>query len=119
MVTEFKRRKLRVAELLKDFPLMQCSVPDGAFYIFPSVKKYFGSKNGDTVISNADELCMYLLNEAHVSTVTGSAFGNPDCIRISFANSMEKIEEGFKRIKSGLEKLATPSSVENEEEDGE
>jgi aspartate aminotransferase len=98
MVQEFKRRKQRVIELLKNFPLMQCNVPDGAFYIFPSVKKYFGLKNGDITISNADELCMYLLNEAHVSTVTGSAFGNPDCIRISFANSMEKIEEGFKRI---------------------
>lgn len=112
MVEEFKRRKLRVAELLKDFPLMECSVPDGAFYIFPSVKKYFGRKNGDTVINNADELCMYLLNEAHVSTVTGSAFGNPDCIRISFANSMEKIEEGFKRIKKGLEKLTPVSKGE-------
>lgn len=105
MVAEFKRRKLRVAELLKEIPSIQCSIPDGAFYVFPTVKKYFGKKYGDTVISNADELCMYLLNEAHVSTVTGSAFGNPDCIRISFANSMEKIEEGFKRIKSGLEKL--------------
>ena len=105
MVKEFRRRKLRVAELLKDFPLIQCNVPDGAFYIFPSVKKYFGLKNGDVVISNADELCMYLLNEAHVSTVTGSAFGNADCIRISFANSMDKIEEGFRRIKEGLEKL--------------
>jgi len=106
MVKEFGKRKLRVAELLKNFPLMQCNVPDGAFYIFPSVKKYFGRKNGDVVIGNADELCMYLLNEAHVSTVTGSAFGNPDCIRISFANSMEKIEEGFRRIKEGLEKLS-------------
>ena len=105
MVKEFKKRKLRVAELLKEFPLIQCNVPEGAFYIFPSVKKYFGRKIGEVVISNADELCMYLLNEAHVSTVTGSAFGNADCIRISFANSMEKIEEGFKRIKDGLEKL--------------
>jgi aspartate aminotransferase len=105
MVKEFKKRKLRVAELLKEFPLMQCNVPEGAFYIFPSVKKYFGRKNGDVVISNADELCMYLLNEAHVSTVAGSAFGNPNCIRISFANSMDKIEEGFRRIKEWLEKL--------------
>jgi aspartate aminotransferase len=109
MVKEFKRRKLRVAELLKDFPLMECSVPDGAFYVFPSVKKYFGRKYGDITISNADDLCMYLLNEAHVSTVTGTAFGNPDCIRISFANSMEKIEEGFRRIKTWLDKL-TPVS---------
>jgi aspartate aminotransferase len=112
MVKEFKRRRQRVMELLKDFPLMQCNIPEGAFYIFPSVKKYFGRKHGDIIINNADELCMYLLNEAHVSTVTGSAFGNPDCIRISFANSMEKIEEGFKRIKEGLEKL-TPDNVES------
>lgn len=105
MITEFKKRKEKVLDLLKDLPMMQCNEPDGAFYIFPSVKKYFGKKIGDTVIANADDLCMYLLNTAHVSTVTGSAFGNPDCIRISFANSMEKIEEGFKRIKEGLEKL--------------
>ncbi|MEO7800363.1 MAG: aminotransferase class I/II-fold pyridoxal phosphate-dependent enzyme, partial [Ginsengibacter sp.] len=105
MITEFKKRKAKVLELVKDFQMMQCNEPDGAFYIFPSVKKYFGKKIGETVIANADDLCMYLLNTAHVSTVTGSAFGNPDCIRISFANSMEKIEEGFTRIKDGLGKL--------------
>lgn len=105
MVNEFKNRKRRVMDLLKEFPLIRCSEPDGAFYIFPEVDKYFGKKNGDTVIANADDLCMYLLNDAHVSTVTGSAFGQPHCIRISFANSMENIEEGFRRIKNGLEKL--------------
>ena len=105
MVEEFKKRKLRVTELLKDFKTVQCNVPDGAFYIFLTVKKYFGRKNGETVIKNSDDLCMYLLNEVHVSTVSGSAFGNGDCIRISFANSMAKIEEGFRRIKEGLEKL--------------
>jgi aspartate aminotransferase len=105
MVKEFKNRKRRVMELLIQFPMMRCSEPDGAFYIFPEIDKYFGKKNGETIINNADELCMYLLNEAHVSTVTGSAFGQPHCIRISFANSMQNIEEGFNRIKNGLEKL--------------
>ena len=105
MVKEFKNRKRRVMELLKEFPLIRCSEPDGAFYIFPEVDKYFGKKNGETVIHNADDLCMYLLNDSHVSTVTGSAFGQPHCIRISFANSMENIEEGFKRIRTGMEKL--------------
>jgi aspartate aminotransferase len=92
-------------ELLKKFPLIRCSEPDGAFYIFPEIDKYFGKKHGDVVINNADDLCMYLLNDAHVSTVTGSAFGQPKCIRISFANSMKNIEEGFRRISNGLGKL--------------
>lgn len=106
MVEQFKLRKQKVMQLLKDFPLIKCSEPDGAFYIFPQVDKYFGKKYKEEVISNADDLCMYLLNESHVSTVTGSAFGEPNCIRISFANSMKNIEEGFKRIKDGLEKLS-------------
>ena len=67
---------------------------------------YFGKKSGDSVINNASDLSMYLLNVAHVSTVAGDAFGAPDYIRISFANSMENIEEGFKRIKEGLGNLS-------------
>ncbi len=106
MVHEFENRRKKVMELLKDFPLMQCSEPDGAFYVFPRIDKYFGKKYGEQVIADADDLSMYLLNEAHVSTVTGKAFGEPNCIRLSFANSMKNIEEGFKRIKSGLEKLS-------------
>jgi aspartate aminotransferase len=105
MVKEFRNRKSRVMELLKQFPLIRCSEPDGAFYIFPEIDKYFGKKHDDVVINNADDLCMYLLNDAHVSTVTGSAFGQPKCIRISFANSMKNIEEGFRRISNGLGKL--------------
>ncbi|HSU28396.1 MAG TPA: pyridoxal phosphate-dependent aminotransferase [Chitinophagaceae bacterium] len=105
MVKEFLRRKNRVMELLASIPGLCCPEPDGAFYVFPEVHDYFGKKNGDEKINNADELCMYLLNNAHVSTVTGSAFGNPECIRISFANSMEKIEEGFRRIREALKKL--------------
>jgi len=105
MVHEFERRKYRVLELIKRIPGIQCSIPDGAFYIFPVVSQYFGKKDGDEVIANADDLCMYLLNKVFVSTVTGRAFGEPNCIRISFANNMQKIEEGYKRIIDALEKL--------------
>ncbi len=105
MVHEFERRKHRVLELIQRIPGIQCSVPDGAFYIFPVVSQYFGKKDGDAVIANADDLCMYLLNKAYVSTVTGRAFGEPNCIRISFANNMQKIEEGYTRIIDALEKL--------------
>ena len=105
MVKQFKKRKEKVMELLKELPLLNCTEPEGAFYIFPEVKNYFGKKAGDTAINNASDLCMYLLNEAHVSTVAGDAFGAPDFLRISFANSMENIEEGFKRIKIALDKV--------------
>jgi aspartate aminotransferase len=105
MLTEFKARKKRVIELLKAIPGVKLSEPDGAFYVFPDVSAYFGKKDGDETISNADDLCMYLLNKAHVSTVTGRAFGEPNCIRISFANSMSKIEGGLKRITDAMAKL--------------
>lgn len=105
MVAEFTKRRKRVMELVKDIPGIECSEPQGAFYVFPVVKSYFGRSGGDMVIENADDLCMYLLNKAHVSTVTGRAFGQPDCIRISFANSMENIEKGFAKIKDALAKL--------------
>ena len=105
MVKQFKVRKQKVMELMKDIPLIKCFEPDGAFYVFPQVDKYFGKKYNGEVIKDADDLSMYLLNTAHVSTVTGKAFGEPKCIRISFANSMENIEEGFRRIKDGLSKL--------------
>ncbi len=105
MVKEFRRRRQRVKELLKELPELKCTEPDGAFYIFPEVKTYFGKRSGDQVINNVSDLCMYLLNEAHVSTVAGDAFGAPDYLRISFANSMENIEEGFKRIRKGLGNL--------------
>ena len=106
MVEAFKMRRSKVMELLSAIPGIQCSEPPGAFYVFPVVKSYFGKKDpdGDT-IHNADELCMYFLNKAHVSTVTGKAFGEPDCIRISFANSIENIEKGFKKIADALAAL--------------
>ena len=106
MNIEFARRRERMLELLKAIPGVQIAEPDGAFYVFPVVTAYFGKKNGEEVLKYADDLCMYLLNTAHVSTVTGRAFGEPTCIRISFANSMEKIEDAMKRISDALAKLA-------------
>ena len=106
MVTEFAKRRKRVMELLATMPGIVCSEPEGAFYVFPQVKHFFGKTDGEDKIENADDLCMYLLNKAHVSTVTGRAFGEPNCIRISFANSMENIEKGFGKIKDALAKLS-------------
>ncbi len=105
MNKEFGRRRERMLELLKAIPGIQIAEPDGAFYVFPVVTAYFGKKNGEEVLKDADDLCMYLLNTAHVSTVTGRAFGEPTCIRISFANSMEKIEAAMQRISDALAKL--------------
>lgn len=105
MVEEFARRRKRVMELLHSIPNVLCTEPDGAFYVFPMVSYYFGKSDGQDMIDNADELCMYLLNKAHLSVVTGKAFGEPNCIRISFANSMENIEKGFAKLKDALAKL--------------
>jgi len=105
MTEEFKRRRKRILELLKEIPGLSCAEPDGAFYVFPVVNAFFGKSDNGNTIKNADDLCMYLLNTAHVSTVTGRAFGEPDCIRISFANSMDKIEKAIARIKDALVRL--------------
>jgi aspartate aminotransferase len=105
MTKEFERRKKRVMQLVSEVPGWKLAEPDGAFYVFPQVSAYFGKSDGTNTIKDADDLCMYLLNVAHVSTVTGRAFGTPDCIRLSFANSLPKIEEAYKRIKEALAKL--------------
>ena len=105
MVKEFRIRRERIMQLISEIPGIRCFEPEGAFYIFPEVAYYFGKRNGEFIIKDATDLCMYLLNDAHVSTVTGGAFGNDNCIRISFANNMKNIENGFKRIKEALQKL--------------
>lgn len=102
MNVEFTKRRAKMLELLKSIPGVEIAEPDGAFYVFPVIKYYFGKKIGDQAIKDADDLCMYLLNTAHVSTVTGRAFGEPECIRISFANSMVKIEEAMARITKAM-----------------
>lgn len=105
MTEEFARRRKKVLELIKEIPGIKCSEPDGAFYIFPDVSSYYGKSDGETTIRSSNDFCMYLLNTAHVSSVMGEAFGDPDCVRFSFANSLPKIEEAWKRIKEALAKL--------------
>jgi aspartate aminotransferase len=105
MVEEFKKRKEKVMELMKDIKGFEFTVPDGAFYAFPCVDHYFGKQYNGEVIKNADDLSMYFLHQAHVTTVTGSAFGDDKCLRLSFANNMQNIEKGFARIKDALAKL--------------
>ena len=105
MVKEFTRRRARVLELVTDIPGLECSEPEGAFYVFPDVSAYFGKTDGEMAINNAGDFSMYLLHKAHVSSVMGDAFGDPKCVRFSFANSMEKIEEGWSRIKKALARL--------------
>jgi aspartate aminotransferase len=105
MVEEFTRRKKRVLELVNAIPGIKCPEPDGAFYIFPDISAYYGKSDGTNVINTSGEFCMYLLNTAHVSSVMGEAFGDPECVRFSFANSLPKIEEAWKRIKEALAKL--------------
>jgi aspartate aminotransferase len=105
MNDEFQRRKKRVLTLVSEIPGWKLAEPDGAFYVFPDVSFYFGRSTGKEIIHNADDFCMYLLNMAHVSTVTGRAFGSPNCIRLSFANSLSKIEEAYDRIKKALLQL--------------
>lgn len=105
MTKEFARRRARVLQLISEIPGWKVASPDGAFYVFPEVNAYFGKSDGQDTIQNADDLCMYLLNKAHVSTVTGRAFGSPNCIRLSFANSLPKIETAYARIKEALAKL--------------
>jgi aspartate aminotransferase len=106
MVKEFTKRRERVVELLSAIPGVELATPDGAFYAFPVMKAYYGKTTpAGEKINNADDLCMYLLNTAHVSTVTGTAFGDGDCIRLSFANSMANIEKAMERISKALAAL--------------
>lgn len=105
MADEFTRRKIRTLELIKDVPGFKCFEPEGAFYAFPDVSAYYGKSDGKETINNSGDLSMYILNNAHVSCVMGDAFGEPDCVRFSFATSMENIELAWTRIKEALSKL--------------
>jgi len=102
MVEKFHSRRDLVLGLMKDIPGFVCNVPEGAFYVFPDVSFYFGKSIKNQSIKDANDLAMYLLAEANVATVTGEAFGNPNCIRISYATSEDKLTEAFKRIKDVL-----------------
>ncbi|WP_143307316.1 pyridoxal phosphate-dependent aminotransferase [Chitinophaga vietnamensis] len=105
MVNEFRKRRAFIHEALKAIPGLKVNDPEGAFYMFPDISAFFNKSYEGTTISNADDLCMYLLHKAHVSTVTGAAFQQPNCIRLSYATSMDKLQEGAKRMKEWLGKL--------------
>ena len=102
--TFLQRRNMLVNEL-KNIKGIKCNIPQGAFYVFPDISNFFGMSDGESIINNANDLCMYLLNKAHVACVAGDAFGNPECIRISYAASESKLIEAMKRIKKYLELL--------------
>ncbi|SFB14536.1 aspartate aminotransferase [Flavobacterium swingsii] len=102
MVSAFKGRRDLVVGLIKEIPGLKLNTPEGAFYVFPDVSSYFGKTLRGTTINNADDFSMYLLGEANVATVTGDAFGNPNCIRISYATSEEILTEAIRRIKEVL-----------------
>jgi len=107
MLDAFRNRREKVMHFLGEIPNIKYMMPPGAFYVFPDVSFYFGKKTKQgELISTADDLCMYLLNVAHVSTVTGAAFGAPNCIRLSFANSIENIEKGFTKLRVALAELS-------------
>jgi len=105
MTEEFARRRKRTLELVAAIPGLKGYEPEGAFYIFPDVSAYYGKTDGEQVIKNAADFSMYLLNTAHVSSVMGDAFGEPNCVRFSFANSMTNIERAWERIAVALAQL--------------
>lgn len=104
MVDEFKNRRSRIIELLSQIDGFKINEPEGAFYVFPDISAFFGKTLGGKMIDNASDFALYLLEEAHVATVTGDAFGNGDCIRISYAASLEEIETAVARIAKALSK---------------
>lgn len=100
MIDEFKERRDLVLKLLGTIDGFQLNVPEGAFYVFPDISSFFGKELKGTRINNASDFAMYLLEHANVATVTGEAFGNPNCIRISYAASEAELKEAIARIKS-------------------
>lgn len=102
MVSAFKSRRDLVVKLIQDIPGLKLNVPEGAFYVFPDVSSYFGKTLNGTEIKDATDFAMYLLAEANVATVTGEAFGNPHCLRLSYATSEDQLIDALSRIKKAL-----------------
>lgn len=101
----FERRRDLIVKLAKEIPGLEVNVPEGAFYLFPKCNSFYGKKAGDREINSSTDLALYLLEEGHVATVGGDAFGDPDCFRMSYATSDETIIEALRRIKEALAKL--------------
>ncbi len=106
MVEAYRERRDYVIGALQAMPGVKASMPGGAFYAFPDISSFFGKSYGQYTIQNDEDMAMYLLNEGHVSGVMGSAFGSPNCIRFSFATSMNNLHEGMSRIANALAKLS-------------
>jgi len=106
MAEAYEKRRALVYDLLNDIPGIKTNMPQGAFYFFPDVSAYFGKSAGDVTIKDANDLCMYILETAHVSIVTGQAFGDDNCVRISYAASVENLKEAISRIKKALSNLS-------------
>jgi aspartate aminotransferase len=102
MVSAFKNRRDLVVSLMKEIPGIKLNVPEGAFYVFPDVSAFFGKTLRGTTINNAEDFSMYLLAEANVATVTGDAFGNPNCLRLSYAASEAQLTEAIRRIREAV-----------------
>jgi aspartate aminotransferase len=105
MVAKFKERRNLLLGLLNDIPGVKTNIPDGAFYVFPDVTYFYGKSDGKTTIKDGKDLCMYILDNVFVACVPGVAFGNPNCIRLSYATSNENLIEAARRIKSVLANL--------------
>ncbi len=101
----FERRRDLIVQLAKEIPGLEVNVPEGAFYLFPKCSSFYGKQYGGKTINNSTDLALYLLEEAHVATVGGDAFGDPDCFRMSYATSDDNIREALSRIKTALAKL--------------
>ena len=101
----FQRRRDLIVKLAGDIPGLEVNVPEGAFYVFPKCSRFFGKSDGQATISSSTDFAMYLLEKAHVATVGGDAFGDPDCFRMSYATSEDNIIEAMKRIKEALARL--------------
>lgn len=105
MKAKFLERRDLMLQLVSEIPGFKSHVPEGAFYLFPDVTALFGKQNGSNTIQSDADLCAYLLEEAHVALVPGSAFGSPECIRISYATDEETLKEAMKRVKEAILKL--------------
>jgi aspartate aminotransferase len=105
MVAEYRQRRDIVYNLLKEIPGIKANFPEGAFYFFPDVSAFYGKSANGVTVKNADELCLYLLEKAHVATVSGGAFGDENCIRLSYAASEKDLKEAMKRMKTALGEL--------------
>ncbi|HEY3404906.1 MAG TPA: pyridoxal phosphate-dependent aminotransferase [Ohtaekwangia sp.] len=105
MVEEYRKRREIVYNLLKEIPGVKANYPEGAFYFFPDVSSYYGKSDGTNVIKNGDDFCLYMLEKGHVSLVPGGAFGDENCVRLSYAASEKDLREALKRMKDALAAL--------------